>query len=110
MPYEDLSHLPITKWLKKKHPGALVTMRCNTMLGLYEAVKAGMGIASLPCFLADPDTRLMRILPPPDELTSELWLLTHPDLRRTARVRAFMDYLAESLQKERDLIEGRFSQ
>jgi hypothetical protein len=40
-------------------------------------------------------------------MASELWLLTHPDLRRTARVRAFMDTLAQSLRRERHLLEGR---
>jgi hypothetical protein len=37
----------------------------------------------------------------------ELWLLTHPDLRCTARVRAFMQMLARGLRRERDLLEGR---
>ncbi len=108
MPDEDLIHLPITKWLAKKYPEASVIMRCNTLLGLYQASIVGMGIASLPCFLADTNPRLRRILPPPKELTSELWLLTHPDLRRTARVRAFMGFLTEELEKEKDLIEGQF--
>jgi len=109
MPDDDLVHLPITKWLSKNCPDALVVMRCNTILGLYKAVREGMGIASLPCFLADTDSKLRRILNPPKELTSELWLLTHPDLRRTARVRAFMDFITEGLQKEKDLIGGRLN-
>jgi len=107
MPDENLAHLPVTKWLDKKYPTATTTLRCNTLPGLHEAVVQGFGVAALPCFLADPDTRLDRILPPPDELASELWLLTHPDLRRTARVKALMDFLAEVLQKEKNVIEGR---
>jgi len=107
MPDENLAHLPISKWLERKYPKATVVLRCNTLLGLYEAVVQSLGVASLPCFLADPDAKLNRILPPPDDLTSELWLLTHPDLRRTARVRALMDFLVEALDKEKDLIEGR---
>jgi len=107
MPDEDLPHLPVTKWLGRQYPKATAKLRCNTLLGLYEAVVQGFGIAALPCFLADPDTRLSRILSPPDELTSELWLLTHPDLRRTARVKALMDFLTEVLQGEKTLIEGR---
>lgn len=107
MPDENLANLPITKWLGRKYPKATVVLRCNTLLGLHEAVVQGLGVASLPCFLADPNSKLNRILPPPDDLTSELWLLTHPDLRRTARVRVLMDFLVESLEKEKDLIEGR---
>jgi len=107
MPDESLAQLPISKWLDRKYPKATVGLRCNAILGLYEAVVQGLGIAALPCFLADPDSSLSRILAPADELTSELWLLTHPDLRRTARVQALMDFLAEVLQKEKDLIEGK---
>jgi len=106
MPDESLAQLPIAKWLDRKYPKATIVLRCNTLLGLYEAAVQGLGVVSLPCFLADPDTRLSRILAPPDELTSELWLLTHPDLRRTARVQALMDFLEEALEKEKDLIEG----
>ncbi len=107
LPDESLMQLPIIKWLDRNYPKATLGLRCNTLLGLYEAVIQGMGVAALPCFLGDPDTRLNRILPLTDELDSELWLLTHPDLRRTARVRALMDFLAEVLEKEKSLIEGK---
>jgi DNA-binding transcriptional LysR family regulator len=50
---------------------------------------------------------LVRLLPLEPAMASELWLLTHPDLRRTARVRAFMDALAQGLRRERPLLEGR---
>ncbi len=109
LPDESMTQLPIIKWLDQNYPKAILGLRCNTLLGLYEAVIQGMGIAALPCFLGDPDVRLKRILPLIDELDSELWLLTHPDLRRTARVRALMDFLAEVLEKEKQLIEGQLS-
>jgi hypothetical protein len=48
---------------------------------------------------------LVRLLPPDPALVGELWLVTHPDLRRTARVRAFMETLARGLQRERALLE-----
>ena len=107
MPDDDLAHLPIAKWLDRKYPKATTVFRCNSLLGLHEAAVQGLGVVALPCFLADQDARLSRILAPPDELTSELWLLTHPDLRRTARVRALMDFLVDVLDKEKELIEGR---
>ena len=44
---------------------------------------------------------------PIDELATDLWLLTHEDLRQTARVRAFMDFMAGSIAGDRVLIEGR---
>jgi hypothetical protein len=41
------------------------------------------------------------------EPRSALWLLTHEDLRRTARIRATLDFLATAFASERALFEGR---
>jgi hypothetical protein len=41
------------------------------------------------------------------DMEVSLWLLTHPDLRRVARIRAVLDFLARQLAKQRALIEGR---
>jgi DNA-binding transcriptional LysR family regulator len=43
---------------------------------------------------------------PEGDLDSGLWLLTHADLRHTARVRAFMDFAALEIGKRRKIIEG----
>lgn len=107
MPDDELILLPASKWLKKNYPGARVRYRSNSLLALFEAAKCGLGAAPLPCFLADPETDLRRLMAPPQALHSELWLLSHPDLRRTARVRVLMDFLAEAIEAQRDLIEGR---
>jgi DNA-binding transcriptional LysR family regulator len=40
------------------------------------------------------------------DLESELWLITHPDLRNTARVRAFLDFCADEIAKRRHTLEG----
>ena len=62
----------------------------------------------LPCYLGDPEPGLVRVLPggPVPALARELWIVTHQDLRRTARVRAFFDAVAESIGADRMLIEG----
>ena len=57
--------------------------------------------------MADRRKNLVRLDAPIDDASSALWLLTHEDLRRTGRVRAFMDFMAVSLAAEIDLIEGR---
>ena len=40
------------------------------------------------------------------ELNDELWLLTHPDIRKSGRIYAFMTHCVEAIKKRRDLIEG----
>jgi DNA-binding transcriptional LysR family regulator len=102
----SLAHLPATRWLAARAPAAARVLRCNSWLSQCAAARAGLGIAALPCFLGDPAPELVRVLPPEPSLAGELWLLTHPDLRRTARVRAFMEAVARGIRRERALLEG----
>jgi DNA-binding transcriptional LysR family regulator len=94
------------KWLKD-HGGGEVryVYKVNTLLGLAEAAAAGVGLALLPCFIGEKVPGLVRLCAPISELEGELWLLTHPDLRNTARVRAFLDFCATEIGKQRSLIE-----
>ena len=80
--------------------------RCNSWLSQLAAAKAGLGLAALPCSLGDAEAALVRVLAPEPGIASELWLLTHPELRRSARVRAFMDFLAAGLRVERARLAG----
>jgi DNA-binding transcriptional LysR family regulator len=66
----------------------------------------GVGLALLPCYVGAAVAGLAQLSPPLPELERELWLLTHPDLRDTARVRVFLDYCVEAIARRRDLIEG----
>lgn len=60
----------------------------------------------MPCGLADPEPDLVRVAALPESLALDLLLLTHHDLRGTARIRALLDFLAEALAKEALLLEG----
>lgn len=106
MPDKSEEWFSANRWLESHYPEATVAFRSNTLLALFEATKLGMGIAPLPCFLADPETSLQRIMVPPEEFCSELWLLTHPDLKRTARVRAFVDFIRDAIEDVRPRLEG----
>src|SRR5215207_9704264 len=83
-----------------------IVYKVNTVLGLAEAVEAGIGIGPLPCFIADPHPALVRLSPPNPDFSTGLWLLTHPDLRQSARVRVFLDFVAAEIVKLRRAIEG----
>ena len=75
-----------------------------------EACKAGMGIAKLVCFVADPESGLRRLPPGETGDHKDWWVLTHPDLKSTQRVRSFMEFLARAMGRRRDLVEGRCGQ
>lgn len=103
----SLAHLASDKWFRTTMPNAHVALRSNSLLGLLHGCEAGMGVATLACFMADRRKNLIRVAAPIDAAASALWLLTHEDLRHTGRVRAFMDFMATSLCAETDLLEGR---
>ena len=98
----SLGHLPATRWLTERTPPGAAVLAQSARGGPCRPRARGV-----PCFLADPAPELVRVLPPEPTLAGELWLLTHPDLRRTARVRAFMETLARGLRRERARLEGR---
>ena len=64
-----------------------------------------VGMVVLPCFIGTAIPGLTQLTPTLPELEGELWLLTHPDLRNTARVRAFLDFSAAEIGKRREVIE-----
>jgi DNA-binding transcriptional LysR family regulator len=84
-----------------------IAYKINTVLGLAEAVEAGIGVGYLPCFIADKRPTLIRLGPPQAGYAADLWLLTHPDLRQSPRVRLFLDFMAAELARLRPLVEGQ---
>ena len=63
------------------------------------AARGGLGLAMLPCYLGDNDPELVRASPNKPIKSCDIWLLTHSDLQRTARIRAFMNF-AENVMME----------
>ncbi len=55
---------------------------------------------------ADGDPDLVRVAPPNRDLDIGLWVLTHEELRHTARVRAFLDFMAQTIERVRPTLEG----
>lgn len=93
-PDTHMGDAALEKWMMDKHTG----YRLDSMLGMQLAVRQGTGIAVLPCYLGDTDEQLIRLSTPIEELTTELWFLTHPDLRYAARVKAFMNAVTEGIR------------
>jgi hypothetical protein len=59
------------------------------------ARRAPARCCDLPAFAAAQDPRLVRISEPLDIPKMPIWLLTHPEVRGNARVRALLQHLAE---------------
>lgn len=89
-------------------PGAQIRHRVDSLLDMRSLVRAGLGVAMIGCFAADPDPGLRRVYPDPiTRNRMDLWLLWHPDVRQVARVRAFTAFITDTFMADRDLFEGR---
>jgi molybdate transport repressor ModE-like protein len=77
----------------------------DTLLTLA-AIREGVGVSILPCFMADTDPLLERYCEPNPAYNLGLWVLLHPDLKRTARVLAFRDHMINAIKGKRALFEG----
>jgi len=92
--------------IQRLAPGASVTLRVTQMNVMVEAIARGLGITILPCVIGDARPDLRRV---GDYFEGglHLWVLTHPELRGSARVTAFTRFLRGLVARDVDLIEGR---
>ena len=103
---EGRARLPMEKLIEHAS-GATIVFRSNSMLARCVAVRDGMGVGFLPCFVADAERGLVRLGDVVPEASATLWILVHPDLRRNARVRTFVDYVHAELLQVKDRITGK---
>jgi DNA-binding transcriptional LysR family regulator len=100
------SSMTFARWTRENMKKARVALRVESSWAMRDAIDAHVGVGLLPCAVGDtrPDWRRLRLIP---EISAPLWILTHRDLRATARVRVLRDALSDALAVERDLYEGR---
>lgn len=94
-------------WTRQACPDESHSFYVDDTLLTQSALREGAGISILPCFLGDSDPALQRYEAPRSEWDLGLWILLHPDLKRTARVLAFRDHMIAAVEAQRALFEGR---
>ena len=101
---DDLVYAPELRYLDQISPGLKPTITSSSIRAQAAMIAAGAGIGVLPCFLADHDPRLRRVLPDQVSLTRTFWVSTHYDLVRSPRVRVVTDWLGQViLRRQREL-------
>jgi DNA-binding transcriptional LysR family regulator len=95
-----LAHVPGARWLDEHAAGADVVFRGNSLRAIVDAAVAGLGLTVLPHFLARRAPELELLAP---EVLGErtLSLVVHPDLVHVARVRAVIDFFADTVLRDR---------
>ncbi|WP_204114603.1 LysR family transcriptional regulator [Shimia biformata] len=98
----------VARWITKTpYARARVHHMAREVVMQYQMIRGGMGFGYLPALMAARDPDLVEMPGTEVEPNRWIWLLLHSDLRRTARVRLFVDYLAEALVARKAEIAGR---
>ncbi|SFU01985.1 DNA-binding transcriptional regulator, LysR family [Pseudovibrio denitrificans] len=84
------------------YPKAKLKHRVSELVPLISLAAAGLGMAYLACNLGDRHPTLIRAPFQKPMPYRSIWLLLHRDLRNTARVRLFVDFVAERITARRN--------
>ena len=88
----------IHKWIDDNVPLENVSFKSSDHVAIEKAVIDGMGIGLFPTFLALENKDLELVMPLIDDWRIDLWILTHVDLHRTAKVKACFDLIRKQAQ------------
>ena len=85
------------QWMATHLPPGQVRLRVDIFNALAAMLHTGIGVGLLPTFMEARHPELVAVSDPIPELDAPVWMLTHPDLRQTARVRAFMQHVGDGI-------------
>ncbi|MGX1101179.1 LysR family transcriptional regulator [Amorphus sp. MBR-141] len=68
-------------------------LKIDNVIAIKRAVNRGVGVALLPDYLIEPDSGLVRLLPEETLPSYQTYFVYPAELKTTARVRAFRDFL-----------------
>ncbi len=99
---------PQRLWLDEfaKIAGGRISHRLGEVFLRHRAVRKGLGISLLPCFIGDPDTALERVVAPPLELDEDVFLLMHHDVSALSAVVRVAEGLRLLFKQEAGLLAG----
>jgi len=93
-------------WTNQSCNTSSFQFNCDDALITVSALREGLGVSFLPCFLGDTDPLLERYCDPEPKFDLGLWILIHPEQKHNARVLAFRNHIIKSIEAKKQLFEG----
>jgi DNA-binding transcriptional LysR family regulator len=97
---------PMRQWMADQGYDDCCAFRVDTLIGMLSSVKAGVGVAILPCYLADSEPDLVQLTDTIPQLGYGLWFLMHPDLRGVSRIKSLMDFMTDAVRAQKKRLAG----
>lgn len=79
----------------------------TSIISQYFAIKSGLGIGILPCFLAEQDNSLIKLHSQEISISRSFWLVTHPESKRLSHVNTVWQYLKQLVSEHADLLNPK---
>ncbi|MDG3040908.1 LysR family transcriptional regulator [Roseicyclus marinus] len=95
---EDTPRAPYFRWLNEHVPASSIYFRATSMMAAKVAVTSGMGIGFVPTWETEGADGLVEVLPSLEDWSARIWLVTHMDLHRTAKVQTFVRFLKDKVK------------
>lgn len=103
---EAMSGMPDEQLMNRYCDPSKIAFRSNSFFARLAAIRDGVGLGFLGCYMGDRHKALRRIAIPFPEIAASVSILVHVDIHRNARVRAFVKHVQEELIIQRKLFEG----
>jgi DNA-binding transcriptional LysR family regulator len=101
---DSLLDLPELRVMQRVVAEPEYAFQSTNVFAQVEAAAAGFGIGLLPSFLAEPDHRLVPVLPGRIEVRRTQWLLVSKSLANVRRVQLVYEHLINEMQSYVDLL------
>jgi DNA-binding transcriptional LysR family regulator len=106
LPHDEILAYTSSEHRKKLVDAKGAAFRSNSLVALSTAVEAGYGIGAYSCIAANDNPDLIRLFDDYVVFSTDIWLVSHVELRRSARIRAMFDYLGDMLNDHAKAFAG----
>ena len=97
-PDDAMPEHPTVRWRRKSWPKLAPSLFVDGIVGVVDALKAGLGIGIVPLFMLDGERDLVALSRPLEGCESQLWLLAHPESRHLRRIAAVYQHFAANVR------------
>jgi DNA-binding transcriptional LysR family regulator len=104
---DEFASLQMAQWLHKTTDGKPLSLTTTSLLPQIIALRSGLGVAVLPCFLGDAQPELCRVVEPDDVFAQDIWLTFDAALSKVPRIRVVVDWVVDAVQANANLLSGK---
>jgi len=91
-------------YLKELNADIKPSFQSTSITSQYSAIKSGLGIGILPCFLAEQDASLVKLCENKIKFMRSFYLVTHPESKRLSQVETVWRYLKNLAHQKKQLL------